>query len=289
MHWDDLAAVFHAHSSWQGVVGGDTSTEHSEEDHRARLEALRRVRGDPPNHFVQRADATKRVELRIPPLDDGFFNTLRARRTTRAFRTDEALSFSALETVLYAVFGTYGIKVFAQGIAAIKRTSPSGGALHPVEAYLLVRNVDQLATGLYHYETGTHALAQLETLTVPEARELATMFVSGQTYFAEAHVLVIHVARFDRNFWKYARHRKAYKAVLMDSAHLSQTLYLTAAHLGLGAYYTAAINDSDIGRRLRLRPLREAAVGINGVGLADNERNELLFQTDPYRPVDHAS
>ena len=57
---------------------------------------------------------------------------------------------------------------------------------------------------------------------------------------------MIHVARFDRNFWKYAQHRKAYKAVLMDSAHLSQTFYLTAAHLGLGAFYTAAINDADI-------------------------------------------
>ena len=96
---------------------------------------------------------------------------------------------------------------------------------------------------------------------------------------------MIHVARFDRTFWKYAQHRKAYKAVLMDSAHLSQTFYLTAAHLGLGAFYTAAINDADIARRLRLKPVREAAIAINGVGLADSGRDELHFVTDPYRPT----
>ena len=71
----------------------------------------------------------------------------------------------------------------------------------------------------------------------------------------------------------------------MDSAHLSQTFYLTAAHLGLGAFYTVAINDADIGSRLRLKPVREAAIAINGFGIADNGRDDLQFMPDPYRPT----
>jgi putative peptide maturation dehydrogenase len=285
MQWLDLAAVYHAHTRWQGVAGSNVSQARDEEDHRVRLERLREIRGDPPAHFVRRPDAEERTALRVPVLTGVFFDALLARRTTRAYRSEQSLPLSALELMLYAVFGTHGVKYFAPGIVGIKRTSPSGGALHPIEAYVLLINVDELPAGLYHYETGAHALARLERMDNTSARDLACAFTAGQGYFAEAHALVIHVARFDRNFWKYGQHRKAYKTVLMDSAHLSQTFYLTAAHLGLGAFYTAAINDADIGDRLKLRPTREAAIGINGVGVADSGRDELHFVPDPYRPT----
>ena len=281
-HWLDVAAVYHAHSSWQSVEGGDVLPTADAETQRENLESWRRVQGDPPPHFVERADAHGRIALRVPVLSGAFFDTLMARRTTRAFRTDESLPRLALERILYAVFGTHGIKHFAPGVAAIKRTSPSGGALHPIEAYVLAIHVDGVPSGLYHYETASHALAELERMDIGSARNLACTFMAGQTYFAESHALVIHVARFDRNFWKYALHRKAYRAVLMDSGHLSQTFYLTATYLGLGAFYTAAINDVDVAERLRLPRGREAAIAISGVGLASNGRDELHFVPYPY-------
>ena len=289
MQWFDLAAVYDAHSRWKGIVGDNARLKGGENIHRIRLEELRKIRGDPPGHFVSRPDAEARIPLSAPALDGPFFDALLARRTTRAYRCDQALPKSALELMLYAVFGTHGIKFFASGIAAIKRTSPSGGALHPIEAYVLAVNVADIAAGLYHYETNTHALARLESMNIANARDLACQFTAGQSYFAEAHVLVIHVARFDRTFWKYAQHRKAYKAVFMDSAHLSQTLYLTAAHLGLGAFYTAAINDADIASRLRLRPIRDAAIAINGFGIPDSGRDTLHFMPDPFRPMNVTS
>lgn len=282
--WLDVAAVYHAHSRWDGVVGVNVRPKHGDDAQPTRLEELRRSRGDPPPHFIVRTDARERIGLRTPALGGPFFDTLLARRTTRAFRSDEPLPLAALEHMLYAVFGTHGIKHFAPRVTAIKRTSPSGGALHPIEAYVLAINVERVPAGLYHYETGSHALAELERMDTPSARDLASTFTAGQTYFAEAHALVVHVARFDRNFWKYARHRKAYKSVLMDSGHLSQTFYLTATHLGLGAFYTAAINDADISRRLRLAPGREAAIAINGVGIAISGRDELHFMPDRYEP-----
>ena len=285
MQWHDLAAVYHAHSRWQRVDQREALQKLADGGHKAGFEELRRRHGEPPPHFVRRDDARQRIPLRIPMLDGPFFAALLARRTTRAYLCQRPLPMSALELMLYAVFGTQGIKQLAKGLSAIKRTSPSAGALHPIEAYVLALNVQDLPSGLYHYETGTHALAQLEAMETPAARDLAREFTAGQAYFAEAHALVVHVARFDRNFWKYARHRKAFKTVLMDSAHLSQTFYLTAAHLGLGAFYTAAINDVDIERRLRLTPLREGAIGINGVGLSDTGRDELHFLPDPHFPA----
>ena len=282
--WDDVVATYHAYSRWQGVKN-TVADDRSDAAHEARLERLRHRRGDPPPHFVQRADAMARTELRVPALEGEFFNALVRRRTTRAFDAHTPLPLHMLETVLFSVFAAHGLKEFAAGISAIRRTSPSGGALHPIEAYPLVRHVDGLAPGLYHYESGSHVLALLEGISCEDVGLLIDEFTAGQTYFADVHAAIVHVARFDRNMWKYRRHRKAYKAVLMDSAHLSQTLYLTAAHLGLGAFYTAAINDADAGARLRLHPQREAVVAISGIGIAGSGRDDLHFMADPYSPI----
>jgi SagB-type dehydrogenase family enzyme len=178
-----------------------------------------------------------------------------------------------------------GTEVLAPGVVALKRTSASGGALHPIEAYPLVVNVQGLEPGFYHYETGSHSLALIAAMTEKQAREHAAALTIGQTYFAEAHALVFHVARLDRHHWKYRRHPKAYKAVLLDSGHLSQTFYLLAADRGLGAFYTAAINDIDVGALLKLDPLTEIVIGANGIGVPDPGRNQLHLRPEPYEPV----
>ena len=254
--WDDVAATYHAYSRWQGVES-NVADDRSDAAHGERLERMRRVRGDPPSHFVQRADALGRTALRTPALAGRVLRCTPPPTHGASLRCSHAAATRLLETVLFSVFAAHGLKEFAPGISAIRRTSPSGGALHPIEAYVLVRHIDGLPPGLYHYETGAHALALLEHLTREDVARLIEGFTAGQTYFADAHAAIVHVARFDRNMWKYRRHRKSYKAVMMDSAHLSQTLYLTVAHLGLGAFYTAAINDADVGVRLRLDPQRE--------------------------------
>ena len=78
--------------------------------------------------------------------------------------------------------------------------------------------------------------------------------------------MVVLAARFGRCFWKYRQHPKAYRAVTMDAGHLSQTLYLAATDLGLGAFVTCAINEVDIERELALDPLGEAALAVCGFG-----------------------
>jgi putative peptide maturation dehydrogenase len=284
VQWEELTAVYHAHTRWQGTAVGVTPPLSDEVKEMATDELLRN-RGDAPPHFVRRHDAQKRLPLRVPVLDDPVFETFASRRTSRAYLSLEPLPQAALETILYTVFGTRGTRNIAGALTVAKRTSPSGGALHPIEAYVLALNVGGIDVGLYHYESGTHALAQLELMDVDMARDLAWTFTAGQKYFAEAHALVIHVARFHRTFWKYAQHRKAYKSVLMDSGHLSQTFYLAATRLKLGAFYTSAINDADIGSRLRLEHMCEAAIAINGCGIPDTTREELNFVPDPYYPV----
>mgnify|MGYP006185197621 FL=1 len=94
--------------------------------------------------------------------------------------------------------------------------------------------------------------------------------------------MVVMTARFDRLFWKYRRHAKAWRVVHLDVGHLSQTMYLSATERGLGCFVTAAINDRAVDEALRLRPLREAAIALVGFGPRAAEiRTMELDQFDP--------
>jgi putative peptide maturation dehydrogenase len=166
----------------------------------------------------------------------------------------------------------------------IKRTSPSGGGLHPIEAYPLVAGVEGLEPGLYHYDARGHALELASRIEREELTRLASQFVCGQGYFASAHVLVVMTARFYRSFWKYRRHQKAYSALMMDAAHLSQTLYLVAAELGLGAFVTAAVNGANIEDRLGIDGFTEGVVAVAGFGRRSRKPSALEPDYAPYVP-----
>jgi hypothetical protein len=85
------------------------------------------------------------------------------------------------------------------------------------------------AARIYHYNGRDHSLERVLALERQAACQMATAFICGQSYFGSAHASFILTARFHRNHWKYRRHQKAYAGMLMDAAHLSQTLYLVSA------------------------------------------------------------
>lgn len=282
--WHGVAAAYQAATRWSGVEGDETKRPHTDEAHAARLSAVVDKHGWPPPHFPARDDAIARVTLPVPPFDDAFARVLKARRTTRHYDTAAILPLAAFNRVLYGTYGAQGTRELAPGVIATKRTSASGGGLHPMDAYPIVMRVEGLEPGLYHYDGGLHRLELLERLDPAAARKLATDASIGQAYFAEAHACVLQVARFERNYWKYRNHAKALKAVLLDAGHLSQTFYLLATEMALGAFYTAAINDADINARLGLDPLVAGAIGMHGIGLVDPGRDELHFRAAPYLP-----
>lgn len=282
--WHPQAALYHAATQWRGVEGDEGHRDHDDDAHRERLSAHAATHGMLPPHFHHRDDALLRQALPAVGFDDPFAQVLRARRTTRHFETGRALSLVDFTRVLHGTFGVMGTEVLAPDMVALKRTSASGGALHPIDAYPLIIKVEGLEPGFYHHEGASHSLALLEAMSELQAREVAAALTIGQAYFAEAHALVFHVARLDRHHWKYRRHPKAYKAVLLDSGHLSQTFYLLAAERGLGAFYTAAINDADAGSRLKLDPLSEIVIGANGIGIPDPSRDQLHLRPDRYDP-----
>jgi len=243
--------------------------------------------GYPPGHFAEVSTREANIEL---PLDlaalecDPLASILRQRKTCREFDVTSSVDLSTFSQLLYIAFGCHGLIHVYDTIWGIKRTSPSGGGLHPIETYVLAIRVEGLAPGLYQYDVARHQLNCIEQLAITEAGELANEFTAGQSYPRSAAALCIMTARFYRNHWKYRRHPKSYPVLYMDCAHMSQTFYIYCAHVGLGAFVTGAINSQNIERRLGLDPYQEGPLLITGCGVPARTRVGLDPEYQPYSP-----
>ncbi|MCY7354622.1 MAG: putative peptide maturation dehydrogenase [Lysobacter sp.] len=275
-HWYGLAAQWHANSRWQGL---DAAREVVEEGIDT-SQGLRTRYGVPPPELIARVDAEQRLAL-PSPVTEQLDELLDRRSTCRNFDIAATLPKDVFAQMLARVFGKRGDVHAADDFEVLKKTSPSGGALHPTEAYLIVQRVEGVAPGLYHYHAGDHAL---EPLPSPDdLNAFARLAVAGQHWFSDAPVLVIMAPRFARNFWKYRNHAKTYRTVILDIGHLSQTLYLSATDLGLGAFITAAINEIDIERALGLTGFVDGPLAVCGFGARADAMTTSEF--DPNRKV----
>lgn len=272
LRWHPLSAVFHAFSRWRD---GDVDAPRRKAQVDA-LEQLTRSQGPPPAHLHQRPDAVEQVDL--PPTPSSPLQALMARRATaRNFDLERRLELDLLATMLHVGLGEQGREEVTPGMVALKKNHPSGGSLHPLDAYLLVQRVEGLDSGLYHYNAGRHSVDLLRPLAATAARKLGLLFVAGQEWFADVHVQLVVVSRFARSHWKYRNHQKIYRAMILEAGHLSQNLYLTATELGLGAFITAAVNEVDIEQAFGLDPLQEGVLAVCGFGPRGAVREHVEF------------
>ena len=223
----------------------------------------------PPPHFK----ATPAAEvIRLPAHStegDTFFETLHARRTHRAFARGKVSleNVSKLLRATWSVQGYFQSQIFGR---LPYKTSPSGGARHPGEVYLMALRVDGLERGIYHYQPADHRLARLPGRATPR---IASAYCADQRYVAGAAALFIMTAVFARTMWKYRRAR-AYRVVLLETGHLCQTFCLTATRLGLAPFSTAALRDSRIEKDLGIDGISESVLYVAGVGLVAHRPQE---------------
>lgn len=187
---------------------------------------------------------------------------LTARRTWREF-SSEPVGRRELEQLLWLSFGVQGwAKIAGLGRLALK-TSPSGGALHPLEPYIWIRNVRGIATGIYHYDAAGH---RLELLRKGASKREMTTFLAGQSWSSEAAFVVFLSAVFSRSQWKY-KHPRAYRVVLAEAGHFCQTFCLTATWLGLAPFCTMALADTKIEKALGIDGITESVLYAMGAGM----------------------
>jgi len=264
--WWTPAAVAHSFGRWRDVDIQATM----DRDGPGSTAKLIEDQGPPPPATLELRPRETWQALPTPKksrLDD----LLAGRTTCRNFDPDFRLPLDDASAILHRVFGAQAQHELAPGAVALKKNSPSGGGLHPVEAFVLAQRVDGLAPGLYHYHSIAHALEPMRLLSVDEAAALAPQLVAGQSWFANAPLLVLMAARFQRNFWKYRNHSKAWRVIQLDAGHLSQNFYLSATEFGYGAFITGAINDDVAERAFELDGISIGALAVCGLGRRADE------------------
>ncbi|MGH8085963.1 MAG: putative peptide maturation dehydrogenase [Lysobacter sp.] len=269
-YWHPLAGVLHAFTRWNGTDAVASMRDNGTET----ALQLREVFGAPPVEAIDRSGSAQRLPL--PRSAPNAFDELLARRATcRNFDAARPLPHALFAQLLDRVFAAKAQVRVSDDTVFLKKTSPSGGGLHPVEAYLVVQYVEGVAPGLYHYHAAEHALEPMPSPDGP-LREFVMQAVAQQHWFADAHVLVLLSPRFDRTNWKYRHHAKAYRVVALEAGHLSQTLYLSATEAGLGAFITGAINEVEVEQAFGLDPICQGALAICGFGW----RGEVMETTE---------
>jgi len=201
--------------------------------------------------------AAPRVALPPPSFERAvsIWEVIKKRRSVRDFK-EEFIPVSHLSQMLWAC---QGITLKMQGIGL--RTTPSAGALYPVETYLVVHRVSDLTPGIYHYAVETHELEELQLgdFSIQIARAALDQEVA---YYA--NVVVVWTAIFDRSTWKYRQ--RAYRYIYLDAGHIAQNVALSAVALGLSSCQIAALYDGEVNELLGVDGEKESTIYMTVVG-----------------------
>ncbi len=194
---------------------------------------------------------------------DDLLALIRDRHSTRVY-TQEDLTLAQLSFLLWA---TQGVKGLRGKSYATLRTVPCGGARHEFETYLLIRKVEGLAPGAYHYLPMEHALEFLHP--VENMEDAISQTLSGQNWAAKASVVFYWSMVPYRAEWRYGIH--AHRVALIDVGHVGQNLYLACTGLGLGTCAIAAFQHEKCCEVFELDGDEEYIVYTAPVGTARDE------------------
>lgn len=250
--WNPAAGMFHTATRDLDFASGEQQADQFLRDRlstRPQPAKTKHYRGRP------------QIALPQPARDGEFAKVLLDRRTWRRFGP-RPLTLDALATLLGLTFGVQQWVDQGELGRAMLRTSPSGGARHPLEAYVVVRDVQGLRAGLYHYAPDDHRLTLLHR---GGGADRIKRYLPGQPFYVAASALVVMTAVFSRTEWQYPFPR-AYRVVHLEAGHFCQTFCLVATSLKLAPFCTAALSDSLIERDLGIDGVTESVIYACGVG-----------------------
>jgi SagB-type dehydrogenase family enzyme len=172
--------------------------------------------------------------------------TIAARRSIRAF-SGAPLGLEELARLLVFAYGRTDRDGMFRAVA-------SGGALYPLELYVVAFKVDGLDPGVYHYgvETG-----HLDLVTPGDCLATFKEVVYWQGIdIDKASLAIVITAAFHRSTVKYLD--RGYRMILMEAGEAAQNLCLIATSLDAGACLVGGFHDDRLSELLDIDGVEEA-------------------------------
>ena len=198
------------------------------------------------------ADLPIKVKLPGPGTSGNRIEELLAKRRSVRRYAERDLSETVISRFLWA----------AQGISSKEglRTSPSAGALYPLEIHAVIGEGNGFEPGIYRYIAEEHILTQ----EIPgDMRERLSRAALSQPMVGQAPVSLIISAVYPRITSKYGKRGIRYAD--MEAGHAAQNVYLLGVELGIGTCAVGAFDDEEVKKVLKL-PANEEPLYILPLG-----------------------
>ena len=157
---------------------------------------------------------------------------LKERRSVRSYN-DEPLTLEQVSQILWAAQGITDKRGF--------RTAPSGGALYPLDLYVVVGNVNGLDEGIYKYQPGGHSLVMVQK---GDKRAELCDATYNQLFVKDAAVDLVFFSVYERITKKYGERGVRYAHI--EVGHAAQNVYLQAVALNLDTVVVGAFRDDEV-------------------------------------------
>lgn len=171
-------------------------------------------------------------------LPDTLQETLENRRSARSGNPDMPMSLQETGTLL-------GLGL-AKKRGSVRRNYPSGGALYPVETYVVSTALESQPPAAFHYNPTRHTLERLWVL--PDAFNMKSLAKHPDTL--PVSTLIVFTSVWQRSSAKYGD--LAYQHALIESGHMSENLLLLGSALSLHVRPYAGFNDKLLAQLLDL-------------------------------------
>jgi SagB-type dehydrogenase family enzyme len=199
------------------------------------------------------ARKSKTILLPPPKIKSRFSveHALFVRRSIREY-TKEPLSLAEFSQLLWSCQGITSKEGF--------RTTPSAGAVFPLEIYAVVSHVDELRPGIYHYLPGMkeHSVEQVKLGSFGnKIFDLSTKQDFVKTVALNL-VMGTVTSRMEAQYGDMAL-----RYVFMEMGHAAQNVHLQAESLGLGSVAVGYLNENAVREMLGMEsdPLYMVSVG----------------------------
>lgn len=189
------------------------------------------------------------IALPQPRFDSDYSieKALLRRRSIRSY-SRKALSLLELAQLLWSCQGISKVESWGRigrGMQLRYRTTPSAGALFPLEVFVTVKRVEGVEPGLYHYLPGPQEVEHsLELVARGEKSEDLAHAALGQSAITEAAANIIIAGVIERTAAKYGLRARQY--VLLEVGHAAQNVCLQALSLDIGVVMIGAFSDGSV-------------------------------------------
>ncbi len=203
------------------------------------------------------------------------FEVLDRRKTIREFYS-HTVETQQLSDLLFTCFGYFhrhkDNETEEYGVFK-RRTSPSGGCLQSIDAYLVIFDVADIAPGIYRYDAENHILCkERDGITYDELKDL----LIGQFFGDNSSFGIFLAGNLEVFTWKYKTLRN-YRVSFMEAGHFSQTLQLCVIAENLNCWISGAFNDTKIEEYLNIRNKRVIPMFYVAIGKGKYKRMNRIM------------